>query len=70
MFEYQVLELNVPTEFLALSQDPEIRKQIRPIIEAALNEQAKNGWRLHMSGLMSMPTLILEREVKAKRKTK
>jgi len=61
--EYKVIELEIPPGVLAQAADPEVRAAINPIIEDALNEHGKQGWRLHASGLTSMPTIVLEREV-------
>lgn len=66
MIEYKVIDLPVPQELLSMALDPKIREKINPFIEQALNEHAKDGWRLHMSGLTAMPTLVLEREYENK----
>ena len=68
-FEFKLVELDVPPGVLALTSDPEVRASINPIIEEALNEHGKNGWQLHASGLTSMPTIVLVREVTRKRRT-
>lgn len=67
--EYKVIELDIPVELLAMSHDPKVRTKISSVIEDALNEHGKEGWKLHMSGLTSMPTVVLEREVRIKRKS-
>lgn len=61
-FEFKVIELNIPGDLLATALDPKIREKINPIIEETLNTYGKDGWRLHMSGLTAMPTIILERQ--------
>lgn len=66
--EYRVVELEVPVDLLAMASDPDVRKKISGVIQDALNENGKEGWRLHMSGLTSMPTLVFEREVRSKKK--
>jgi hypothetical protein len=61
-FEFKLVELEIPVDVLAQASDPKVRTVINPVIENALNEHGKEGWRLHMSGLTSMPTIVLERE--------
>lgn len=68
-FEFKLVELDIPPEILALTSDPEVRTKINPLIERALNEHGKDGWQLHMSGLTSMPTIVLVREITRKRRT-
>ena len=70
MIEYKVIDLPVPQELLSMALDPKIREKINPFIEQALNEHAKDGWQLHMSGLTAMPTLVLERVSETKRNHK
>lgn len=67
-FEYKIVELDVPPDVLAISSDPDIRSKINPVIEDTLNEYGKDGWQLHMSGLTSMPTVILQREKTRRRR--
>ena len=70
ILDYKVIELDIPPELMAAFMDPQIRRKINPIIESTLNQHAKDGWHLHVSGLSSMPTLVLERESKLKKGNK
>lgn len=68
-FEFKVVELDILPDILAQASNPEVRTAINPIIEEALNEHGADGWQLHMSGLTSMPTIVLVREIARKRRT-